>query len=57
MQITLTKPHEHAGSLRYPGEVIDLADDLAQWLCAIGSAQAHDLEIRKTSQPTQPTQE
>jgi hypothetical protein len=39
MQIELLKPHEHAGIARSPGEVIDLAEDSAQWLCEIGSAR------------------
>lgn len=39
MEVTLSKPHEHAGIACNPGDVIELADDLAQWLCEIGSAQ------------------
>ena len=39
MQVELLKPHEHAGIARNPGEVIDLAEDSAQWLCEIGSAR------------------
>ena len=39
MQVELLKPHEHAGITRNPGEVIDLAEDSAQWLCEIGSAR------------------
>ena len=39
MEVTLIKPHEHAGMPRNPSDVIELADDLAQWLCEIGSAQ------------------
>jgi len=39
MEVTLIKPHEHAGMPRNSGDVIELADDLAQWLCEIGSAQ------------------
>ena len=38
MQIELLKHHEHSGIARHPGEVIDLAEDSAQWLCEIGSA-------------------
>ena len=38
MQVELLKPHEHAGITRNPGEVIDLAEYSAQWLCEIGSA-------------------
>lgn len=40
MQIVLQKPHEHAGTIRDPGETIELADDLGQWLCEIGVAQS-----------------
>ncbi len=39
MQVELLKPHEHAGIARSPGEVIDLAEDSARWLCEIGSAR------------------
>lgn len=38
MQVELLKPHEHAGITHNPGEVIDLAEDSAQWMCEIGSA-------------------
>jgi hypothetical protein len=39
MQIEILKHHEHAGIARHPGEVIDLAEDSAQWLCEIGCAR------------------
>lgn len=55
MQIVLQKPHEHAGTLRMPGEVIELADDIAHWLCEIGSAQPADSAVKpgKQSNTTQ----
>ena len=39
MKIELLKPHEHAATACHPGDVIDLADDLGQWLCSIGAAR------------------
>ena len=59
MQVELLKPHEHAGIARNPGEVIDLAEDSAQWLCEIGSARpaapdpASPAKPSKQSNPTQ----
>jgi hypothetical protein len=55
MEVMLSKPHEHAGTQRNPGDVIDLADDIAHWLCEIGSAQpmAHATKPSKQSNPTQ----
>ena len=59
MEVTLSKPHEHAGMACNPGDVIELADDLAQWLCEIGSAQpvAPATDAAKPSKQSQPTQE
>ena len=54
MQIVLQKLHEHAGTMRDPGETIDLADDLGQWLCEIDVAQP---VAANATQPTQPTQQ
>ena len=39
-----------------PGDVIELADDLAQWLCEIGSAQPV-LQAAKASKQPNITQE
>lgn len=60
MQVELLKPHEHAGITRNPGEVIDLADDLAQWLCEIGSARpatSNSASSAKSSKQSNTTQE
>ena len=60
MEVTLIKPHEHAGITRNPGEVIDLADDLAQWLCEIGSARpatSNSASSAKPSKQSNTTQE
>lgn len=32
MQVTLQKPHEHAGEKKQPGDVLTLDDDLGEWL-------------------------
>jgi len=56
MQVTLIKPHEHAGRLCHPGEVIELAEDLAQWLCEVGSAKPA-ANVAKPSKPLNTTQE
>ena len=56
MEVTLIKPHEHAGMPRNSGDVIELADDLAQWLCEIGSAQPV-LQAAKPSKQPNITQE
>ena len=59
MEVTLSKPHEHAGRVCNRGDVIDLADDLAQWLCEIGSAQPvlQAANANKPSKQPNPTQE
>ncbi len=60
MQIELLKPHEHAGIARHPGEVIDLAEDSAQWLCEIGSARTATPDSASSTNPSKqsnPTQE
>ena len=56
MEVTLSKPHEDAGMACNPGDVIELADDLAQWLCEIGSAQPV-LQAAKPSKQPNITQE
>ena len=60
MQVELLKPHEHAGITRNPGEVIDLAEDRAQWLCEIGSARTATPDSTPSAKPSKqsnPTQE
>ena len=60
MQVELLKPHEHAGITRNPGEVIDLAEDSAQWLCEIGSARTATPDSASSAKPSKqsnPTQE
>lgn len=52
MQVELLKPHEHAGITRNPGEVIDLADDSAQWLCEIGSARPATPDPASSAKPS-----
>jgi len=51
MQVELLKPHEHAGITRNPGEVIDLAEDSAQWLCEIGSARTATPDSASSAKP------
>ena len=51
MEVTLIKPHEHTGMPRNPGDVIELTDDLAQWLCEIGSAQPVIQAAKPSKQP------
>ncbi len=60
MHIELLKPHEHAGIARNPGEVIDLAEDSAQWLCEVGSARpatSDSTSLAKPSKQSNTTQE
>jgi len=60
MQVEILKPHEHAGITRNPGEVIDLAEDSAQWLCEIGSARTATPDSASSAKPSKqsnPTQE
>jgi hypothetical protein len=57
MQIVLLKPHEHAGTMRGPGETIDLADDLGQWLCKIDVAQPVAANATQPTQKSNTTQE
>ena len=52
MEVTLIKPHEHAGITRNPGEVIDLAEDSAQWLCEIGSARPATSDSASPAKPS-----
>jgi hypothetical protein len=52
MQIELLQPHEHAGIARHPGEVIDLAEDSAQWLCEIGSARPATSDSTSSAKPS-----
>lgn len=52
MQVELLKPHEHAGITRNPGEVIDLTEDSAQWLCEIGSARPAALDPASSAKPS-----
>lgn len=52
MQVELLKPHEHAGIVRNPGEVIDLAEDSAQWLCEIGSARPAVTDAATSAKPS-----
>lgn len=51
MEVTLSKPHEHAGRVCNRGDVIELADDLAHWLCEIGSAQPVAHATKPSKQP------
>ena len=51
MQVELLKSHEHAGIARNPGEVIDLAEDSAQWLCEIGSARPVTSDSTPSAKP------
>ena len=51
MEVMLIKPHEHAGTQCNPGDVIDLADDIAHWLCEIGSAQPVANAAKPSKQP------
>ena len=51
MEVTLIKPHEHGGTQRNPGDVIDLADDIAHWLCEIGSAEPVVNAAKPSKQP------
>ena len=57
MQIVLQKPHEHAGTMRDPGETIDLADDLGQWLCEIDVAQPVAANATQPTHQSNTTQE
>ena len=52
MHIELLKPHEHAGIARNPGEVIDLAEDSAQWLCEVGSARPATSDSTSSAKPS-----
>lgn len=52
MHIEILKPHEHAGIARNPGEVIDLAEDSAQWLCEIGSARPATSDSTSSAKPS-----
>ena len=52
MHIELLKHHEHAGIARNPGEVIDLAEDSAQWLCEIGSARPATSDSTSSAKPS-----
>lgn len=52
MHIELLKPHEHAGIARNPGEVIDLAENSAQWLCEVGSARPATSDSTPSAKPS-----
>jgi hypothetical protein len=52
MQVELLRFHEHAGIARNPGEVIDLAEDSAQWLCEIGSARPAAPDSESSAKPS-----
>ena len=45
MEVTLIKPHEHAGIAYPPSTVITLDDDLAQWLMDAGVVRAQSMPI------------
>jgi hypothetical protein len=57
MQIVLQKLHEHAGKMRDPGETIELADDLGQWLCEIDVAQPVAANATQPTHQSNTTQE
>ena len=50
--IELQKSHTHAGTLREPGDVIELPADLARWLCESGIAKPHKGELNPPRQPS-----
>lgn len=52
MQVELLKPHEHVGIEHHPGELIDLAEDSAQWLCEIGSARPAARDPAPSAKPS-----
>lgn len=54
--VELLKPHTHTGVAYPPSAVITLDDDLAKWLCEIGSAQPV-LQAAKPSKQPNITQE
>lgn len=57
MRIELTQPHEHAGRNYPAGSVIDLPDDAAEWMIAIGNAvkQVRSEESGARSKNTRPS--
>jgi len=52
MQVELLKFHEHTGIARNPGEVIDISEDLALWLCEIGCARPAASDVLSSAKPT-----
>ncbi len=51
MQVELLKFHEHAGIARNPGEVINISEDIALWLCEIGSARRAASDVLSSAKP------
>ena len=52
MQVELLKPLEHAGIEHHPGELIDLAEGSARWLCEIGSARPAAPDPARSAKPS-----
>lgn len=47
-QITLTRPHRHAGRQYLPGAMLTIRDDKAQWLIGKGVARPIATETAST---------